>query len=159
LAAQQAFELGQKKTHTCSTGPGMPEHALALGPARLRRTTLDPMPTPAPTPTKQTEAMTIRPRSLSAPPEHEIARVPSAHGVPAAARAPTTMDRPLWPTSMQSNPSASLPELRKASRALRSSTTSPEVPDCHRRTSSDYRRSKTELHSEPRFDSLRLRHR
>jgi hypothetical protein len=60
-------------------------------------------------PIKPTKALTVHPRSLSAPPKHDITGVPSAHGVPAAARAPTTVDRPLWPTSIQSNHSASLP--------------------------------------------------
>jgi hypothetical protein len=109
LAAQQAFELGQKKTHTCSTCPITPEHAPTLSPARLHRATPDPAPMPMSAPIKQTEALTVLPRSLLAPPEHKIAEVSSAHGVPAAARAPTIVDRPLRPTSIQSNPSVSLP--------------------------------------------------
>jgi hypothetical protein len=83
----------------------MPEHAPALGPARPYRATPDPTPTPI----KLTEALTVRPRLLSASPKRKIAGVRSAHGVPAAAGALTTVDRPLRPTSTRSNPLASLP--------------------------------------------------
>jgi hypothetical protein len=90
----------------------MLEHAKALGPARatLRRATPDPTPRLAPSPIKLTKALTVHPRSLSAPSKHKIAGVRSMHGVPAAAQAPTTADRPLQPSSTPSNPSASLPE-------------------------------------------------
>jgi hypothetical protein len=93
----------------------MPEHAPALGLARPRRATPDPAPTPTPTPIKPAKALTVHPRSLSAPPKHKIVGVRSAHGVPAAARAPTTMDRPLRPTSIQSHPSTSFVKLPKPS--------------------------------------------
>jgi hypothetical protein len=93
----------------------MPEHAPALSPTRSRRTMPDPTPTLAPAPIKPTEALTVRPHSLSAPPKRKIAGVHSAHGVPAAARALTTVDRPLRPTSTPSNPSASLPRAQWSS--------------------------------------------
>jgi hypothetical protein len=87
----------------------MPEHTSVLGPARAapRHATLDPAPTPAPI--KPTPALTVHLRSLSAPPKRKFTGVRSAHGVPAVARAPTTMERPLKPSSTQSKPSASLP--------------------------------------------------
>ena len=43
---------------------------------------------------KPTEASTVRPRSLSTSPERKFTGDRSAHGVPAAARDPTTVDRP-----------------------------------------------------------------
>jgi hypothetical protein len=139
FGCSQALELGQKNTHTCSICPGAPEHALALGPVRPRRATPDPAPTPTPTPVpiKPPEATTVLPRSLSAPPEHRFAGVPPAHGMPAAARS-----RPPWtghsgPPPYNPTPRLASPELRKASRALRPSTISPEVLDCHHRTSFD----------------------
>jgi hypothetical protein len=52
------------------------------------------VPTPAPVPIKPTEASTVRPRSLSTSPEHQFTGDCSAHGVPAAARDPTTVDQP-----------------------------------------------------------------
>jgi hypothetical protein len=129
LAAQQALELEQKETNTRSTCPGMPENAPALGPARWRRAMPDPVPTPTLAPIKPTKALTVHPCSLLAPPKCKIAGVHSAHDVPAAARALTTVDRPLQPTPIQSNPRLASLELREAPRALRPSTTSPTVPD------------------------------
>jgi hypothetical protein len=72
----------------------MPEHAPTLGPTRA---TIKPTP-----------ALTVHPRSLPTPPERPFTGVPSAHGVPAAARATTTVDQPLQPSSAPTNPSASL---------------------------------------------------
>jgi hypothetical protein len=50
---------------------------------------------PVPTPIKPTPALTVHPLSLSTPPEHKFTGDRSAHGVPAAALAPATMDWPL----------------------------------------------------------------
>jgi hypothetical protein len=58
-------------------------------------TTPDPVPMPAPAPIKPTSALTVCPRSLSTPPERKFTGDRSAHGVAAAARALTTVDRPL----------------------------------------------------------------
>jgi hypothetical protein len=69
-----------------------PEHAPALSPVRTVPRQARPVPTPAPI--KPTEASTVRPRSLSTSPERKITGNRSAHGVPAAAREPTTVDRP-----------------------------------------------------------------
>jgi hypothetical protein len=93
LAAQQVLELGQKETNTCLTCLGNAKACSGAWPCA---------------PITPTEALTVRPRSFSAPPKHKIVGVRSAHGVPATARAPTTVDRPLRPTSTLSNPSASL---------------------------------------------------
>jgi hypothetical protein len=43
---------------------------------------------------KANPALTVHPRSLSTPLEHKFTGDRSAHGVPAAARDPTTVDRP-----------------------------------------------------------------
>jgi hypothetical protein len=131
LIDQQAFERGLKQTSTCSTCPGTPEHAQALGPARPRQATPDLAPSPTPMPIKQPEAVTILPCTPSAPPEHEFAGVLSMHGVPSAARA-----RPLWTSHSGPPPSNPAPQLaslepHRASRALKPSATSPEAPDCH----------------------------
>jgi hypothetical protein len=54
----------------------------------------DPMPVPALAPIKPTKASTVHPRSLSTSLECKITGDRSAHGVLAAARDPTTVDRP-----------------------------------------------------------------
>jgi hypothetical protein len=59
-----------------------------------RRAKQDPTPTPTPAPIKPTEALTVHPRSLSTLPERKFTGDRSAHGVPVAARDPTTVDRP-----------------------------------------------------------------
>jgi hypothetical protein len=94
LGAQQAQELGQNNTATCSTRPSNArvEPAPALGPARA--TPSHAKLTPAPVPIKPTEASTVRPRSLSTSLDRKITDDRSAHGVPAAAQEPTTVDRP-----------------------------------------------------------------
>jgi hypothetical protein len=74
LRSRRAVEHGQKNTSTCSTRP---EHAKPR-----------PCPLPAPAPIKLAKASVIRSRALSTSPEHEIAGVCPAHGVPAAARSP-----------------------------------------------------------------------
>jgi hypothetical protein len=69
----------------------MPRHSAPRAPCCAKQ---DPAPTPAPTPIKPTEALTVHPRSLSTPPERKFTGDRSAHGVPAAARDPTTIDQP-----------------------------------------------------------------
>jgi hypothetical protein len=77
-------------------------------PRASRRAKQDPSPTPTPTPTptpapiKPTEALTVHPRSLSTPLERKFTSDRSTHGVPAAARDPTTVD---WPPKPFPNPS------------------------------------------------------
>jgi hypothetical protein len=65
-----------------------------LAPRAPHRAKQDPMPVPAPTLIKPTPALSIHPRSLSTPPEHKFTGDRFAHGVPAAARDPTTINRP-----------------------------------------------------------------
>jgi hypothetical protein len=120
LAAQQELELRQKEMATCSTCLG---NARAHPDARplARRVTLDPRPVPI----KPTKTLTVQPGSLSAMPKRKFTGVRSAHVVPAAARAPAT------PALLHPHPIPRLAssELSEAPRALRPSTTSPEVPD------------------------------
>jgi hypothetical protein len=119
LAAQQALELGQKETNTCSTFPG---NARACPDARPRA--------PVPVPIKPTEALTIRPQSLSAPPKRKRS---SEFGLRTACqRLPEP--QPPWtshsgPPPPHLIPRLASPELSEAPRALRPSTTSPEVSD------------------------------
>jgi hypothetical protein len=61
-----------------------------LAPRALCRAKQDPVTAPI----KPTPALTVHPRSLSTPPERKFTGDRSAHGVPAAARDPTTIDRP-----------------------------------------------------------------
>jgi hypothetical protein len=63
LRSLQMFEQGQKQTSTCSTRPGIAEHAPTLDPARTALRQAKSMPPPAPI--KPAEASTVRPRSLS----------------------------------------------------------------------------------------------
>jgi hypothetical protein len=74
--------MGRRKCPRVRRALATPEHAPALD------------PTPAPAPIKPTEALTVHPRSLSTLSERKFTGDRSAHGVPAAARGPTTLDRP-----------------------------------------------------------------
>jgi hypothetical protein len=98
LRSQQALEHGQKQTPTCSTRSGAPEHAPALGPARTAPRQAELVPPLAPSPIKPAKASIVRLRSLSTSTERKITGVCPAHGVPAAAREPTTVDRPTEPS-------------------------------------------------------------
>jgi hypothetical protein len=64
---------------------------------------------------KADQGLDRTPPSLSAPPKRKFTGPRSAHCVPAAARAPTTVDRPLQPSSTPYNPSASLPRTQWSS--------------------------------------------
>jgi hypothetical protein len=105
LRSQQAFEQGQKNTSTCSTRPDLARARPAPEPAR-------PAPRQA-TPVSPARARAYKasqdfnrthPRALSTSPEHEIAGVCPAHGMPAAARAPATVGRRTEPFPAPSNP-------------------------------------------------------
>jgi hypothetical protein len=96
LRSQQAFEQGQKHTSTCSTRPELARARPAPDTARQA----EPMPAPI----KPAKASTVRPRSLSTLPERKITGVCPAHSVPAAARAPTTVDRPTEASPAPSDP-------------------------------------------------------
>jgi hypothetical protein len=104
LQSQQAFEQGQKHTSTCSTRPELARARPAPDPARPPSRQAEPVPLPAPAPIKPAKASTIRPRSLSTSLERKITGVCPAHGVPAAAQEPTTVDRPTEPFSAPSDP-------------------------------------------------------
>ena len=69
-------------------------NAFGPDPVRTAPHQAKPVPPPAPAPIKPTEASTVRPRSLSTSPERQITGVCSVHGVPAAIREPTAIDRP-----------------------------------------------------------------
>jgi hypothetical protein len=104
LQSQQAFEQGQKHTSTCSTCPELARARPAPDPACPASRQVEPVPLPALAPIKLAKASTVRPRSLSTSPERKITGVCPAHGVPAAARAPTTVDRPTEPFPALSDP-------------------------------------------------------
>jgi hypothetical protein len=131
-----------------------PEHASALSPACTTPRQAEPMPPPTPTPINPAKASTVRPRSLSTSPERQITGVCSVHGVPAAARDPTTVVQPTEPFPAPSDPRESLHMSRWSSYSQESNSISPGTPDQRRRTSPDRRRTWTELHGESSFDSL-----
>jgi hypothetical protein len=110
-------------------------------------------PTPMPAPLKPTKALTVHPRSLSAPPKRKFTGPRSAHGVPAVARAPTTMDRPLQPPSTPSNSSASLPGAPWSSPGLR---TKHHIVGGAGLTSSDIVRPPSHVDGATRWATLRF---
>jgi hypothetical protein len=118
----------------------MPEHAPTLGPA------------PTLAPIKPTKALTVHPRSLSSPPKRKFTRPRSTHGVPAIARAPTTVDRPLQPSSTPSNPSASLPRAQWSSPSPR---TKHHIVGGARLTSLDFVRPPSHVDRAARWPTLR----
>jgi hypothetical protein len=131
-----------------------PEHAQRPNPRAPRLATPCTCPLPAPPPIKPAKAAAVRPRALSTSPEHEITGVCPAHGVPAAARAPATIDQPAEPFPASANPWERLYVPRWSSQSEESSSASLETPDQGHRTSPDRRRTLTELHGELFFDSL-----
>jgi hypothetical protein len=72
-----------------------------------RRANPAPTPMPAPVAIKATPASTVHPRASLTQPEHEFDRVCPENGVPAAAQATTTVDRPSQPFSAPSDPRVS----------------------------------------------------
>jgi hypothetical protein len=104
LRSQQAFEQGQKHTSTCSTRPELARACPAPDPACPASHQAEPVPFPVSAPIKPAKASTVRPRSLSTSPERKITGVCPAHSVPAAARAPTPVDRPTEPSPAPSDP-------------------------------------------------------
>jgi hypothetical protein len=90
MRSQQAFEHGQKNTSTCSTRS-------ARARARPRR-----LLAPAPINHPQASIVLLRARSTS--PEPEITGVCPVHGMPAATRAPATVDRPTEPFPAMPDP-------------------------------------------------------
>jgi hypothetical protein len=104
LRSQQAFEQGQKHTSTCSTRPELARARPAPDPTRPASRQAKPMLLPAPAPIKPAKASTVHPRSFSTSPERKITGVCPAHGVLAAAREPTAIDRSTEPFPAPSNP-------------------------------------------------------
>jgi hypothetical protein len=131
-----------------------PEHAQRPTPRTPRCAKPRPCPLPAPGPIKPAEASVVRSRALSTSPEHEIAGVCPAHGVPTAARSPATVGRPAEPFLAPSNPRNRLYVHRWSSQSEESSSALPETPDQGHRTSPDRRRTWTSLHGEPFLNSL-----
>jgi hypothetical protein len=80
------------------------EHAQRPTPRAPRRSKPRPCPLPALAPIKLAKASAVLPRALSTSPEQEIAGASPADSVPAAARAPATVDRPAEPSPTPSNP-------------------------------------------------------
>jgi hypothetical protein len=93
MRSQQAFEHGQKNTSTCltrsarqSTPPRAPRHAKPRPRLLL-----------APAPINHLQASTVLLRACSTSPEPETTGICPVHNVPAATRAPATVDRPTEP--------------------------------------------------------------
>jgi hypothetical protein len=63
----------------------------------------------APAAIKPTPVSTVHPRALLTSPEHEFVGVCLENGVPAAAQAPATVDRPHQPSSTSADLLASFP--------------------------------------------------
>ena len=81
-----------------------PEHAQRPTLRAPRHSKPRPCPLPALAPIKLAKASAVLPRALSTSPEQEIAGACPADGVPAAARAPATIDRPAEPSPTPSDP-------------------------------------------------------
>jgi hypothetical protein len=95
LRSQQAFEHGQMNTSTCSTRSARAR----ARPGPTLRAPRHAKPRPrlllAPAPIKHPRASTVLLRARSTSPEPETTGVCPVHGVPAATRAPVTVDRPI----------------------------------------------------------------
>jgi hypothetical protein len=88
------LNMGRRTPPRVRRALNAPEHAQRPTPRAPCRTRPRPCPLPAPAPIKPAKASAVRPRALSTSSEHEIVGVCPANGVPVAARAPTTIDRP-----------------------------------------------------------------
>jgi hypothetical protein len=98
------LNMGRRTPPRVRRALNAPEHAQRPTPRAPRRAKPRPCPLPAFAPIKPARASAVCPRVLSTSPEHEIAGVCPANGVPAAARAPATVDRPAEPFLAPSNP-------------------------------------------------------
>jgi hypothetical protein len=109
LGALQAQELEQINTTTCSTRPGNARTRPGARP-RMRRAALrQPRAHAHARGYKAHPVSTVHPHALLTLPEHEFTRVCPENGVPAAAQAPTIVDRPRQHSSTPSDPLASFP--------------------------------------------------
>jgi hypothetical protein len=90
-------EHGQKNTYTCSTRSARARARPRTTPRAPRRAEPRPCPLLAPAPINHPQASTVLLRARSTSPEPETTGVCPVHGVPAATRAPATVDRPTEP--------------------------------------------------------------
>jgi hypothetical protein len=137
LGAQQAQELGQINTATCSTCHGNARARPSARPRARCTTTLQPCAHARARGYKANPDLNRTPRTLPTLPEHKFTGV-----CPVVVQSPATIDRPLQPSSTLSDPLASFPGAQWSSSSRRPSTTSPETPDWRRRTSTGRRRTR-----------------
>jgi hypothetical protein len=104
MRSQQAFEHGQKNTSTCSTRSARARARPCPTPRDLRHAKPRPHRLLAPAPINHPQALTVFLRASSTSPEPETTGVCPVHGVPAATRAPATVDRPTEPFSATHDP-------------------------------------------------------
>jgi hypothetical protein len=104
MRSQQAFEHGQKNTSTCSTRSGRAKARPRPTPRAPRHAKPCPRLLLAPTPISHPQASTVLLRACSTSPEPETTGVCPTHGVPAATRAPATVDRPTEPFPAKPDP-------------------------------------------------------
>jgi hypothetical protein len=97
MRSQQAFEHGQKNTSTCSTRSARARARPRPTPRALRHAKPRPRLLLAPAPINHPQASTVLLRARSTSQEPETTGVCPVHGVPAATRAPATVDRPTEP--------------------------------------------------------------
>jgi hypothetical protein len=90
----RAVEHGQMNTSTCSTHSERARARPCPTPRAPRRAERRSCPLLAPAPINNPQASTVLLCARSSSPEPETTGVCPAHGVPAATRAPATVDRP-----------------------------------------------------------------
>jgi hypothetical protein len=103
FGALLAQELGQMNTTTCSTRPSVPEHALGAPPTREAQCRANP----ASAAIKNTPGSTVHPCASLTQLELKFVGVCPENGMPAAAQATTTVDRPNQPLPVPSDPRVS----------------------------------------------------
>jgi hypothetical protein len=104
MRSQQAFEHGQKNTSMCSTRSARARACPRLTPRAPRHAKPCPRLLLAPAPINHPQASTVLLRARSTSPEPKTTGVCPVHGVPAATRAPATVDRLAEPFPTPSNP-------------------------------------------------------
>jgi hypothetical protein len=97
MRSQQAFEHGQKNTSTCSTRSARARACLRPTPRAPRHAKPCPRLLLAPAPINHPQASIVLLHARSTSPVPETTGVCPAHGVPAATRAPASVDRPTEP--------------------------------------------------------------
>jgi hypothetical protein len=104
MRSQQAFEHGQKNTSTCSTRSAHNRARPRPTPRAPRHAKPRPRLLLAPAPINHPQASTVLLHARSTSPEPETTGVCPVHGVPAATRAPATIDRPTEPFQATPDP-------------------------------------------------------